>query len=320
MQLSTRQKRCCSELEVDSKIHNTEPRIGLRMFHAAASSSLLINRWLSPSMTSRRRCSEEVESMNKWKNSDFTGKISCCLAPKHQKTWACVRTGKMPIAHRIASNKHQVLYIGTEGRIKKDRPDHRVNREGSKNSLKEDIVSAYGKKVHQSQMASQILCDSIPFGSEHCLQDMTQHPKVLLVAQRDRRSSSVISFLEYPKMPTFCRDGNRANKAGKTFPLASSPVAPMTAMHSEGFLLTSMGVAEKTVCSKDGDSLESPHHQEHVDLKMNQKPIPFHLINLLLWWLELKIESLKYPQFETTKPSTQAGVPNIQYKTTTNCY
>jgi len=55
-------------------------------------------------------------------------------------------------------------------------------------SLKEDIVSAYGKKVHQSQMASQILCDSIPSGSEHCLQDMTQHPKVLLVAQKGRIS------------------------------------------------------------------------------------------------------------------------------------
>lgn len=33
---------------------------------------------------------------------------------------------------------------------------------------KEGIVSADGKTVHQSQMVSQLLCDSIPFESEHC--------------------------------------------------------------------------------------------------------------------------------------------------------
>lgn len=55
-------------------------------------------------------------------------------------------------------------------------------------SLKEDTVSPFEKKVHQSQMASQILCDSIPFGYEHCLQDKMQHPKVLLGAQRGKIS------------------------------------------------------------------------------------------------------------------------------------
>lgn len=53
---------------------------------------------------------------------------------------------------------------------------------------REDIVSAFGKREHQIQMASQLLCDSIPFGSEHCLQDMKQRPKVLLVAQKGRKS------------------------------------------------------------------------------------------------------------------------------------
>ncbi|BAT86140.1 hypothetical protein VIGAN_04376300, partial [Vigna angularis var. angularis] len=47
-----------------------------------------------------------------------------------------------------------------------------------------------------------------------------------------------------------------ANKAGKILLFASSPVAPMTEMQSEGFPLTSMGVADKPVCSKEGYSME----------------------------------------------------------------
>lgn len=59
---------------------------------------------------------------------------------------------------------------------------------------KEDIVSAFGKRLHQNQMASQLLHDSIPFGSGHCLQEMKQHPKVLLAAQKGRISGWFWSF------------------------------------------------------------------------------------------------------------------------------
>ena len=47
----------------------------------------------------------------------------------------------------------------------------------------------------------------------------------------------------------------RANNAGKILPLANSPVAPTTAIQSEGALLTSVGVLRELVCSKGGDSM-----------------------------------------------------------------
>ena len=63
-----------------------------------------------------------------------------------------------------------------------------------------------------------------------------------------------------PIKKSWCTSGRkplqyRANNAGKILPLANSPVAPTTAIQSEGALLTSVGVLRELVCSKGGKSM-----------------------------------------------------------------